>query len=110
MSPTCARPGCDNDVVRVPGRRGRPPIYCSPACRASLTVSGDRSRVVVEVEQLATGDEDRPLTGRDWMVRVRRGRRSAIVARDLGRFSATSLAGELRAVIEPAGRRSRTIE
>ena len=31
----CARPGCPNPVLRNP--RGRPRIYCTPACRTAAT-------------------------------------------------------------------------
>lgn len=89
----CAAPGCDNPVVRRPGRVGRPPIYCSPGCRASRV----RPAVVVEVDQ-HTGDDD--IHGRDWVVRLRRGPRVVVVQGGLGRFSATALATELRSLLE----------
>jgi hypothetical protein len=97
----CAAGGCDNPVVRRPGRVGRPPIYCSPACRPSRTGSAARDQISVEVDQ-EEHDGDRP--GRCWTVILRRGRRSVIVGRDLGRFSATVLSGELQALLRPGAR------
>jgi hypothetical protein len=91
---TCAAPGCDNPVARRPGRRGRPPIYCSPSRRPSR--KGTINQVRVEVAQ---DDDDAHGSGRFWTVTLRRGRRSVVVGRDLGRFSATVLCGELRAVL-----------
>lgn len=91
----CAAPHCDQPVVRRPGQLGRPPSYCSPACRPSSV----RPSLTVEVDQRA-GDLDD--SSRDWEVRIRRGRRVVIVRADLGRFSATALATELRSIL--AGR------
>jgi hypothetical protein len=95
---TCARPGCANPVVRRPGRTGRPPIYCSPACRPSRRA--DRGQISVEIDQ---DDDARPGLdpGRSWIVRLRRGRRTVIVGRDLGRFAATALTGELHQLLHP---------
>lgn len=96
---TCAAPGCDNPVVHRPGRRGRPPIYCSLTCRPSR--QGPAAEIRVEVDQ---GESDDGGAGRVWTVTVRRGRRSVVVGRDLGRFSATLLADDLRAVLHPRSR------
>ena len=89
----CAAVGCDNEVARGPGRPGRPPIYCSPACRPSRSRPG----IVVEVDHAEEGPGAE--AGRDWVVRLRRGRRAVVVQRGLGRFSATALAGELRSLL-----------
>jgi hypothetical protein len=96
---TCASPGCDNAVARQPGQRGRPRIYCSPSCRPSR--SGAGNAVSVEVDQ---DDDNANGSGRSWTVTLRRGRRSVVVGRDLGRFSATVLGGELRALLHPRAR------
>jgi hypothetical protein len=88
--PTCASAGCDNPVIRRPGRRGRPPIYCSPACRPSRAGGAGRHQISVEVDQQDADDGP----GRTWVVTLRRGQRRVVVGRDLGRFSATALSGE----------------
>ena len=93
----CAAAGCDNEVTRRPGHVGRPPIYCSPACRPS------RSRPAVTVEVDHADDEPDAQVGRDWVVRLRRGRRAVVVQRGLGRFSAVALAGELRGLLGGGG-------
>jgi hypothetical protein len=88
----CAAPGCTNEVLRRPGATGRPPIYCSLGCRPSKVPNA----LAVDVEL----DEDTQETGRDWVVRLRRGSRSVVVGRGLGRFSAAVLAAELRTVVQ----------
>lgn len=93
----CAAAGCDNVVSRRPGRAGRPPIYCSPACRPSRS----RPAVVVEVDHAE--DDAAAAAGRDWVVRLRRGGHAVVVQRGLGRFSATVLAAELRQVLGAGG-------
>ena len=87
----CAAPGCTNEVLRRPGAQGRPPIYCSLTCRPSKKPNV----LAVELEL----DDDSADPGRDWVVRLRRGSRSVVVGRDLGRFSAAVLAAELRTVV-----------
>ena len=99
--PLCAAAGCHNTVDRQPGRVGRPPIYCSPACRPSRTGCSGRNPISVEVDQEDGGG--RP--GRCWLVTIRRGTIAVVVGRDLGRFSATMLSGELRALLQPGARR-----
>lgn len=93
MSPPvlCAAPDCDNPVVRRPDNIGRPPIYCSPACRPSHT------RPAITVEIAHDDAEEQP--GRDWVVRLRRGPRVIVLRQGLGRFSATAFAAELRSLL-----------
>ena len=92
----CAAPGCDEPVVRT-GRRGRPAVYCAPACRPA-----GRGRagvhVVVEVDHEPTPDNERP-TGRVWLVRLRRGTQSVVIAAELGKPSADLLAGQLNELL-----------
>jgi hypothetical protein len=91
----CAAPGCDEPVHR--GGPGRPAIYCSPQCRPAA-----RGRagvcVVVEVDHEPTPDNERP-AGRVWLVRMRRGQRSVVIAAELGRPSADHLAGQLNELL-----------
>ena len=92
----CAAPGCDEQVVRT-GGRGRPAVYCSQECRPA-----GRGRagvhVVVEVDHQPTPDNERP-AGRVWIVRLRRGTRSVVIAAELGRPSADLLAGQLNELL-----------
>jgi len=99
--PACAAAGCDNAVERHPGRVGRPPIYCSPACRPSRNGCASSNRISVEVDQ---EENDGDGSGRCWVVTLRRGTKAVIVGRDLGRFSATALSAELRALLQPRAR------
>ncbi len=98
MSPPviCAAPDCENPVERQPGRVGRPPIYCSPACRPTLT----RAALVVELVQ--DDSEDRE-PGRGWIVRLRRGAHTVPVRRELGHFTAEAVATELRHFLQGVG-------
>lgn len=92
----CAAPGCENPVERHPGRVGRPPIYCSPACRPTLA----REALTVEVTQDDTEDRQ---PGRDWNVRLRRGAHTVLIRWELGRFTAESFATELRHFFQGVG-------
>jgi hypothetical protein len=99
---TCARPDCDNPVIRRPGRTGRPPIYCSPTCRPSRTASPARGHIKVDIDQ--DDDSDGLHPGRSWIVSLRRGPRTVIVGGDLGRFAATALSTELHQLLHPRTR------
>lgn len=94
---TCARPGCGNPLVRK--ARGRPPLYCSEACRHAVGRKGPVPRLTVEVDCEQEDRSGRP-TGHVWLVRVRRGDRQVEVATGLGRPSAEYLARQLRELIE----------
>ena len=97
----CARPGCDQPVVRNPV--GRPRLYCTAACRteAYRAANPDQTApLLVEVDTGSTSSRGRP-AGQVWLVRLRRGNRSTIVAIGLGRPSAETLAAQLRDVINP---------
>jgi hypothetical protein len=90
----CAAEGCDRPVVRRPGARGRPPIYCSPPCRPSYS----RPPISIEVDK----DDDSDIEqGREWTVRLRRGERVLVVRSGLGRFSASAFASELSGLVNP---------
>jgi hypothetical protein len=94
---TCARPGCGERLVRK--ARGRPPIYCSAACRHLVARKGPMPRLTVEVDHEQDDDVGRP-TGQVWLVRLRRGDRTVDVAAGLGRPSAEYLARQIRDLIE----------
>lgn len=96
----CARPGCPNDVPRNP--RGRPRLYCTPACRAEAHRYDNPDRrepITVEIDHGST-TTGRPI-GHVWLVRLRRGSRHAVIATGLGRPSAEHLAAQIRDVIDP---------
>jgi hypothetical protein len=93
---TCAAIGCDIVVVRRPGP-GRPPIYCSPACRPSPA----RPAIVVELDHPEESTDGRDAR-RVWTVRLRRGRRVVVIAENLGWPSASALAGQLTDLLRPA--------
>lgn len=96
----CAAPGCTQTVVH--GGRGRPPIYCCPACRTTA----HRKRTVplepltVEIDHGSTSAKQRP-AGRVWLVRLRRGDRAVIIATGLGRPSADHLAHQITQLLNP---------
>ncbi len=97
----CAAPGCTNIVVR--GARGRPPVYCSPGCRAAAhrKRGGSAEPLTVEVDHGSTSAKQRP-AGRVWLVRLRRGDRAVIIATGLGRPSADHLAYQITQLLHPA--------
>jgi hypothetical protein len=98
---TCARAGCDNPVIRRPRQNGRPPIYCSPACRPSRKNHPNRGRfrdpITVEINQ--HDNDDNP--SRSWTVELRNGTRTVTIGHDLGRFAATALFNDLQQLIHP---------
>lgn len=94
---TCAASGCDQPVTR--GGRGRPRIYCSPACRPGQPRPG-AGPLVVEVDHEPTPDHTRP-TGRIWLVRLRRSGHTVVIATELGRPSADHLANQIDALLKP---------
>lgn len=116
--PVCATPGCDNPVAARHGTTGRPPIYCSRACRLALRVArrrpqpkhitakpaqitpgsnGDDNEIAVEISQ----DPDDPTPMRSWTVTIRRGPHTVTVGHGLGRFTATALTGDLQKLFNP---------
>ena len=95
---TCARPGCEGMLARK--ARGRPPLYCSAACRHAVARKGPLPRLVVEVDCERQDTAGRP-TGNVWLVRLRRGEHAVEVATGLGRPSAEYLARRLRDLIDP---------
>ncbi len=98
--PGCARPGCPNPVVRAT-HRGRPPIYCSPACRQRAKRSRAGGPILVEVDHGSLTAEGRP-AGRVWLVRLRRGPQAVTVASGLGRTTADHLARQITTVLNPS--------
>lgn len=97
----CARPGCDQPLVRNP--IGRPRLYCSTACRTEAYRAANPDQAAplhVEVDVGSTSSRGRP-AGQVWLVRLRRGSRCAVVAIGLGRPSAETLAAQIRDVINP---------
>lgn len=96
---TCAAPGCDTPITR--GGRGRPRIYCTPACRPNATrPTAARGGLTVEVDHEPVPDHTRP-TSRIWKVQLQRAGRIVIIATDLGRPSADHLATQIDALLNP---------
>lgn len=97
----CARIGCLNPVPRNP--RGRPRLYCAPACRMAAHRNEHPDRhapLIVEVDHGSTSSRGRP-AGQVWLVRLRRGNQQTVIAVGLGRPSADYLARQIRDVINP---------
>ena len=98
----CAAPECTATVVRS-GGRGRPALYCSPACRAAASRNHRRPRntpPTVEVDHCSTSARGRP-SGRVWLVRLRRGEHAVVIATGLGRPSAEHLARQITQLLHP---------
>jgi len=91
----CAAFDCDTPVTA--NARGRPAIYCSPACRPS----GRRDQVItVDIAHPDTSPDGRP-TERVWTVTLRRGSSFVVIAADLGWPSANALARSLADLFGP---------
>jgi hypothetical protein len=86
-------------LIRRPRQNGRPPIYCTPACRPSHKNHPQRGHISVELGQTDDDTTDNP--GRSWTVTLRRGQRTVTIGHDLGRFAATALANDLQQLIHP---------
>ncbi len=95
----CARPDCPNPVVRD-RRRGRPPIYCSPTCRARTQRRPPANPILVEVDHGSLTAQGRP-AGRVWLVRISRGHHAVTVAAGLGRTTADHLAAQIADILDP---------
>ncbi len=98
-SEVCAAAGCGEPLPARTGR-GRPRLYCSARCRST---AAPRTTLSVEVDHELDDSVGRP-TGRIWLVRMRRGKRTVVVASDLGRPSADHLAGQIADLIGPRQR------
>ena len=97
---TCAAPGCDQTVARAV--TGRPARFCSQACRARAHRASQRDKaepVSVEVDMGSAGSRGRPID-QAWMVRLRRGQRSVIVAVGLRRPAAERLAAQVADLLD----------
>lgn len=95
---TCAAPGCANPL---PERStGRPARFCSPACRSRAYRSrqGHKEAVFADVQLGSTSSKGRT-QGRVWMVCLRRGSDSLIVAVGLPRGAAERLAQRMTDMI-----------
>jgi hypothetical protein len=97
---TCAAPGCDQTVARAV--TGRPARFCSQACRARAHRASQRDKaepVSVEVDMGSASSRGRPID-QAWMVRLRRGQRSVIVATGLRRPAAERLAAQVADLLD----------
>ena len=94
VSEVCQAPDCGQAVVWAgTGRRAR---FCSAACRvrAHRQRERDRGPVTVEVDQGSASSRGRH-PDRAWLVRLRRGEGSVVVAVGLSRAGADRLAGQI---------------
>ena len=90
----CAGPGCSEPIRRQ--GTGRPARFCSPACRtrSHRAKRAKGTPITVEVDMGSATSRGRP-PEQAWMVRLRRGQRSVIVAIGLRRPAADRLAEQL---------------
>lgn len=89
----CAAPHCDTPLT--PNPRGRPAIYCSPACRPS----GRRPAITVDITHPDISPDGRPAQ-RVWTVTLRRGSTTVVIATDLGWPSAIALATAMATALD----------
>jgi len=99
----CAAPDCASILDRT--GTGRPARFCSTACRVRSHRDERRATdlpVTVEVDTGSASSRGRP-PDRSWLVRLRRGDRSVIVAIGLRRTGAESLAEKISELLENPG-------
>jgi hypothetical protein len=98
--PICAGSGCANAIAPRP--TGRPARFCSTACRARShrERQGAADPVTVEIDRGSASSRGRP-PQRHWLVRLRRGDRSVIVAIGLHHTAAQTLAEKLTELLHP---------
>jgi hypothetical protein len=92
MPRTCAAPGCTQKLAEQAA--GRPAQYCSAACRVRAHRHRHAAPVTVEVGYGSATSRGRP-PERAWLVRLRRGERSVIVAVGLRHSAADRLATKI---------------
>ena len=95
----CSAPGCAAEVARA--ATGRPGVFCSAACRVRAHRARQRvaEPVSVEVDMGSASSRGRP-PERAWMVRLRRGQRSVIVAIGLRQSAAERLASQIADLLD----------
>ena len=95
---TCAGPGCRQTIERK--STGRPARYCSGACRMAAHRLSQQFRdpITVEVDFGSASSRGRR-ADKSWMVRIRRGQISDIVAVGLTRQAADAMAERISRVV-----------
>jgi hypothetical protein len=94
----CAATGCDNPIV--PASTGRPAHYCSPACRARAHRNHHHSPAPTVAEATmgsATSRGRHP--DKAWIVKLRRGNNSIVIAIGLRQRDAHSLAEQINQLL-----------
>jgi hypothetical protein len=91
---TCAAPGCPNPLRAQP--TGRPARFCSTACRVRSHRHDNTALdpVTVEVDRGSTSSKGRR-PANQWLLRLRRGNQSVIIAIGLTRTHADRLAEQI---------------
>lgn len=112
ITSSCQAVGCTNEVTQT-STRGRPTVYCSPACRPSSYKRRPSSykrrparRLSVEIGHEPTEPGFRPV-GRVWFVQLGNGTKNVVVASGLGRPSADHLAGQLSKLLGQGDERAK---
>lgn len=100
--PICAGPGCTKPVPSQ--TTGRPGRYCSGACRSRAHRRAQQANdtpVYVEVDHGSASSRGRP-PEQAWMVRLRRGDHSLIIAIGLRRHAAERLSHQIADLLNGA--------
>ena len=105
IASSCQAVGCTNEVAQT-STRGRPALYCSPACRPSSPKRRSARLLSVEIGHEPTEPGSRPI-GRVWFVQLGDGTTSVVVASGLGRPSADHLAGQLSELLGRGDQRAK---
>ncbi len=97
----CAAPGCDIPIVAL--ATGRPARFCSGACRARAHRQRHTSPPPVAEADMGSASSRGRHPDRAWLVRLRRGDHSVVVAIGLRRLAADRLVEQINDLLaDPA--------
>jgi hypothetical protein len=93
----CAGPGCDNDIVSA--ATGRPARFCCAACRSRAHRRRNSNDHPVAEADMGSATSRGRHPDRAWLVRLRRGDTSIVIAIGLRRSAADRLAEQINQLL-----------
>jgi len=97
----CAAPGCDHPIIAL--ATGRPARFCSDACRARAHRQRHPTAPPIAEADMGSASSRGRRLDRAWLVRLRRGERTVIVAIGLRRSAADRLVDQINDLLtDPA--------
>jgi hypothetical protein len=93
----CAAPGCDNTIR--PAATGRPARFCCPACRSRAHRERTSNHPTLAEADMGSASSRGRHPDNAWLVRLRRGDTSIVVAIGLRRSAAHRLAQQINQLL-----------